>query len=596
MATETITEDELNKTIRKAASEAARAATSRLKDDEEEELYEEEGYESDSEDDDYEDDEDDLPMFSSRPKNKFKTVEDIKRSISDQDEFDIFDDIGEELAKAGTFITYSIYKGGKYFTTEEHPYSWDRLQKERGEGHYKVVAKDQNKRYIKAQSRVLAATPEDKRVHSNLPNASASKEGPSTVEILAMLKEGSREAKEEARREAREQREQFQQMLTSLQPKKDNSDLIIQMMANNSKENMAMLTNMVQALRPREPKDNSATITQMMMEMQKTNMQMMQQMQNQTSQLIEKMNEKFERGLERVAQLASHEPVTPEFDAWKVMEIQKQAEERGERRMKDLFDLVELKADEKAKFMSDKEPESTTEMILKNLIPMIGQVALSSKGVLPPSAPNPVMSSAPRRSVSQPTAPMAQKRALPQPRSQEASRSAQRTTANQQGTAVRSGNRQGAQTSNGSILDQIGDETPSKPSNNAERANQAPRVASNSTQKVERSPETATITNDENRDKIISLVLPLLVESVSSGKGFPHIPEIVDESLVLLYQNGVHPATIERDVTPAVIEAMIQQYGLPEDFSLLLREYYEKLVLRAREIGQNSRDQEASIS
>jgi len=520
------TEDEL---ATKISEEAARKATETTK-----ELLMRTGEYDEEDFEDYEDeDEDDEPEYRL---SKAQKLERLKSKIKDQDEFDLFEDVGEALAKEGIFVTYKIHKGGKYLTTEEHPYSWDRLQQDRGEGHYKVVAKENSTgNYVRTQTRVLASRPADKIGGGDSAKGGSGREGLSASDILALMKQNEKEAKEEARREAKEQKEQFLSLLNTLKPDNSSTELLITMMQNSSKENMTMLTTMMQAMKPQ---DNTNQIMTMMMEMQKTNMTMFQNMQTQTSQLIDKMDDKMERSLDRLASSLSQQP-EPEFTAFKVMELQEQAAAKAEQRMQTLYDMIEAKSDEKAKFLSNKEPESTTDMLLKNFLPMLGQVALNKTAV--PNVPK---------------APVAQIEQKPSQAAQQTANAARNSSTKRREVAATS-------SSSSSVLDQL--------------------------ERIEKTGKPDKI-DEKNRDAIIKIILPLLAQAIQQGKGLNDIPEVVNYSIKTLHETGIEIDSIERDVTPETIDLMIEHYGLPEDFVVLLREYYAQLVRTARKIGENTRD------
>jgi hypothetical protein len=530
---EIISQDDLREIGREAANEAAKVTRDLMNGDVEEtdeELY---------------DESEDFEQTSSlTPK---RTIEQIKAHIAEQESFDIFTDVGEELAKSGIFVNYVIKKGGKLFTHEDHPYSWKRLQEDRGEGTYTVIARDQHNKYIKTQTQSLTHLV-DKKGNVIPPNQAAnqgSNNQPSTLELIALMEAKSKEIKEEARAEAKERQDQFTQMLSVLAPKKDDDDKILTLMMNNSKENITMLQTMITAMKP---EDKSSDTTNMMLEMQKSNMMMMKEMQTQTTTLIDKMNDKFERGLERVADLASHEPEKPEFSSKDVMDMVNEAEQRGEDRMKTLFDLVEHKADEKAKFLADKPGDTLTDSLLKSLGPIFGAM-MAKPGVVPTTTtPPPVRRSLPptERRTSH-----AQGKKPPQklPTSSSANR-------------VRPGSHSRPNPKKApSALDYLNDGPESNVDSNAESA------------KIEQ-------INVANRDKIIETAIPILVQSVQAGKD---LTQTVTETIEALEINGIDPQSVEKDVKPEVIEQLIEANKLPEDFQALLREFYVRLIDATRE-------------
>lgn len=512
---EILSEDDLSN-IKIAAAEEASRVTAGLFDGDAEDLDDEVA-------NDFEEEEDEVI-----PARRIKrTVDDIKNQVADQDSFDVFENIGEELASEGIFCKYVIYKSGKLLTHEDHPYSWELLQKDRGEGIYKVIAKDQHNKYIKAQTKAIA-TLTDKAGQELSPRKEANdKNGVGALDMIALMNATTKEAREESRREAKEAREQFQNLLVALKPDSKGNDQMMQMMMNNSKENMNMLTTLVTAL---QPKDTSNDTTKMMMDMQTNTNNMMMEMQKNTMSVIEKMNDKFEKGLDRVMAASSTPEPEPEFNAYSVMKLVSDAEERAERRSREFYDLAEAKATEKAEQLSGKPSGTLTDTLLKSLAPVAAMM----------------MGPKPSTSEAAPAARPAPKRVAP-PKKRPANRPAAKRPTRKKAPSVLD------------YIDKVEDNT--EPDN------------------IE------TVINVENRDAIVAVAFPLLGQSIQAGKT---IEDTVALVVAELEEKGFDLETVERDVTPETIDELITVYSMPEDFQKLLREFYVKLINATREKTRKS--------
>jgi len=79
-----------------------------------------------------------------------------------EENFDIFTDLGEVRAEKGNILLYEIYRNNQLVHSVEHPYSWAQILSEiasaHGGGRYKVRAKDpdQSYRYVRHQQKLIA--------------------------------------------------------------------------------------------------------------------------------------------------------------------------------------------------------------------------------------------------------------------------------------------------------------------------------------------------------------------------------------------------------------------------------------------------------
>jgi len=547
-----------------AAKEAARATKRAL------------GEPDYDDDDDWDEEDDDEPV------REVKSVEQLKRELENSQDFDIFTDVGEELAKSGLTVKYRIYRGGKMLTEEEHPYSWLKLQKDRGAGHYTVKAIDpRNNRFIKQQTQTVDNAPTDKQ-------PTPANQGPSFQEIVGLMQEQNEQFKAELKESQKEKDTLLMSLLAN--NRNDNSTEYLKLISNKSDESMKML---LAALTAMKPQDNSSEMTKILVQLQQNNqvvqsenqkmmLSMVEKLQTNTTTMIEKMNDKFERSLERLSMSLSREPEKPEFDAFRVMQLTSEAEERGEKRMREMFDLVDAKAHEKADFMSSKEPQSTLDKVLSGVLPALAPAIMGAKN------PASHQATAPQRGAVSP----GQRKALPNNEG--------RGNANQ-GTTQNA--TRGRKTSaNGGSNGQGARKAPKKAPSVLDAIHESNQVVE--TKSVDSSDNSAKIeaneVNVQNRDYILQTAVPLLLTAIQSG-------ETLDDTVVKVYETlvnptepeavAVDPVSIERDVTPDVIEFLINEYGLADDMANLLREFYVRLIKYAAwKVGQSTQAQEAVVS
>jgi NCAIR mutase (PurE)-related protein len=86
--------------------------------------------------------------------------QDEERQIEMGVKVNVFDYCEANFVQKGDVIQYDIDRNGQFVATKMHPYSWEQLQSEFGEGHYRVQAKSAHtKAYRKQESRFVAAAP-----------------------------------------------------------------------------------------------------------------------------------------------------------------------------------------------------------------------------------------------------------------------------------------------------------------------------------------------------------------------------------------------------------------------------------------------------
>lgn len=312
------------------------------------------------------------PMFLGVPAEELD--EDEINEMAEEDEFDIFTDVGQKLTAAGDRITYTIRKDGEFIAGSiKHPFSWDKIQSKYGGGTYTISARSTNKgKYIKTQTRNVAEVEsEEEDSHER-----EEKRGSSTTDLLMLLQAQKREEREELMRleekrenERREREEKAEQERRDREAQmKAASDstmlMMMKMMESQSNQTTALLTAMLQGNQKKEPEFSAEKLINMM-----------------------------ESRMEKVIALVQGKDKTKDIDALKLIELQSQAEDRGYKRAMDLQSQAERKAEELAELRenasgSGQETVSTTKMLIDAVVPAV-QTIMAARGGIPSMAPNP---------------------------------------------------------------------------------------------------------------------------------------------------------------------------------------------------------------
>lgn len=313
-----------------------------------------------------------------------ENVENI--NIDEITEFDIFDHCDREFVQKGDYVDYMIKKNGAIAGNKKHPYSWEKLQKEYGEGRYQVIAKSKaTGRIVKKQSMEVDSLPSGEKDSSEggfNPNELVTrlaeiikpqkKEGPDFTEIMAMMDR----AADKARNEAQSQ-----------------NQTLIQMMQENTKMMMLMFTSQNQNTK----KDSSSDVF------------------NLFQTFAEKMENRFERVIDK---LQNNQPVKNEVGVMEMLKLKEEAEDRGFKRYAQLNQLAEAKAQEKVELIEEyrgeggeKKDKSMTETLIETMLPTIAGALAQSKAA--PIAPAKAAIPQPRGPVSRPHNPRAAKASAP---------------------------------------------------------------------------------------------------------------------------------------------------------------------------------------
>lgn len=264
-------------------------------------------------------------------------------SETDEGDFDVFIEPAQEvIAKQGS-PRFRIKKDGQFLVTVNHPYSWDRLQQEHGGGFYSVTCINQKGQAVKTQSQTVAEPQEPKEEEDptgfGFSQASGSGGSNSMSEFMkfaTFLKMfmGDKEAKTQAA------------TIAQATAGTESTKVIFQMMQENSKNSQ-----------------------QMFLEMMKMNQETAKAISENTTKMIQSMNDKFEK------------IVSKKDDGVSVHQYHKElrdAEDRGYDKAMKITELIEKKADEraveKAELMSAEEGDgSLMSSLAKNILPIISK-------------------------------------------------------------------------------------------------------------------------------------------------------------------------------------------------------------------------------
>lgn len=244
-------------------------------------------------------------------------------------ERDVFEDANKIALQRNMPIYFNIYKNSGYIARVEYPYDWSKLQKQFGEGHYKVVARFHGTNQIVTSQSQFVNGVED-------PNKAQHQDDSTHQDPMAwitLMEQKAEKAKADAQTQAQAQQNQFALMMQTMMQAQQSSQQQMQMM---------------------------------MLEMNKQAQAQLQQSQALTNTLITTMlSKKSDDG---------------GFNSATVLKMIQDAEARAESRTKNWYELVEKKADELAEMKAEsmggdsEENESLSKTLIKGFVPILSQV------------------------------------------------------------------------------------------------------------------------------------------------------------------------------------------------------------------------------
>lgn len=263
---------------------------------------------------------------------------------------DIFTDIGDVRMRENKMTRYAIYKNGELTTMKSHPYSWEKIQKEMGGGHYRIVAKCEQGTIVKQQSKSVSdpiqprsnmgSGPVEFEFGDQAPRP-APASGPSFMEMFAMMKDTEKTAKEEARESAAQNQNSSNQTM----------QVFLQLMQNQQQNSQ-----------------------QMILELSKSSQAIAEKLSENQARMFEKLNER----LDRVQETARADKKSDGPSSLDIMKMIQDAEDRGFKRFQTLHELADEKADEKMELMESVRGDSDSGSGKKSLIDSVIEATLPS--------------------------------------------------------------------------------------------------------------------------------------------------------------------------------------------------------------------------
>lgn len=324
--------------------------------------------------------------------NRFDAIRPHSQSESSNDDegLDIFDRYNNSTDFP---ISYSIQRNGELLAKKEAPYSWDELQKEFGRGMYKVVAKNLlNGRMVKHEAKSVAQPKVDEKKladkiaseRDSVKDIIDTVNNQFTESLNAVQQSNSRQVEImiEQMRSEKEERRQLEQ--------RQREELVEIRKGQNAAEGGTnnLLATILPLLLKKDDGGNDKNL-QMMMEMQKMNMENQKETQRLIME-IQKENREEARRLQDATNAMIAKLVTemkpkeskPEFDAVTIMKMMQDAESKGMDKMREFIDLADERAERRIeeiqaeKGNGDKEDNGVIQSTLKLLLP-----ALISQGM-----------------------------------------------------------------------------------------------------------------------------------------------------------------------------------------------------------------------
>lgn len=262
--------------------------------------------------------------------------------VGEVNEVDIFQDIGAVLAKKGDIITYYIKKDGEFICNKKHPYSIEKLQSEHGAGYYNVVARSSSLgRIVKQCSYQIGEAPVDSKnepvgLDADSVEAILAKreknEHLSMSDVFLLMEKANERAERKAAEERRTQSENMNTMITAI-------------------------STIIGGTQKAPVQDSQAPVVSM----------------------IERLMDKQDRVMEKIMDKLTQKPEKNQNDLGlnqlQVMEMIKDAEDRGFSRYKELIEMADQKAEEKMELIQatkgDAEPDSAINSLIKAFLPTI---------------------------------------------------------------------------------------------------------------------------------------------------------------------------------------------------------------------------------
>ena len=328
-----------------------------------------------------------------------KTIEEILALADSNQEYDIFEDIGQPLVDKGDRVTYSIKKNGAFKGSVPHPFSYDQVQKRWGGGSYHVTlrsykfATKPGGGYLKSQTKFVdEPEPAPQQVPSAQLAAPTGGQSGSPMELLAVIQEMNERNRAEMKAESDRLREEARQREERLEKE---ARLREERLEREAKER-----------EQKAEKEGQSTIMLMMKMMENSQAQAQAAAKQQTDMMLalfkrdepkeDKKSDKIFDMLMNV--LLDKKGKDSGLDPITLHTMLADAQEKGYERANEMRELIREEAARMAARRGGdddeedepKEEESATKSLLKTLAPMIAQIASNAMSPQQPTAPAPI--------------------------------------------------------------------------------------------------------------------------------------------------------------------------------------------------------------
>lgn len=282
--------------------------------------------------------------------------------------FDIFDYCDKRQEEKKDSIQYTIYKNGELLVTRHHPCSWEVIRKTYGPGSYQVKARSLvTKQYVKHQSQAISGDEEVQYKfgggREDAPPAQPVQPQINPMEMFRAMTDISEKSKSEAREMAKEQAGSMASIMT----------VFSTMMQSQAQQSQTMF-----------------------MELAKMQMATAEKMSETTSRLFEKMDTRFEKLVEKLAETPKKKEDS--LSMFEVMKLMEDSQKKGYDQFSKISDLAEEKVEERMALIEETkgsggrgEKTSMVEKLIEGVMPVLAksmeasnnQIQNQARGVLP---------------------------------------------------------------------------------------------------------------------------------------------------------------------------------------------------------------------
>jgi len=535
----------------------------------------------------------------------------ILKEIEEKEKRDIFIDQGEKWMALGQIVRYDISKNNRLLVKKDHPFSWEEIQASYGKGHYKVNARlKETGRYLTSQTKLIDDSPAEMTGR----NLTGSKEVQTTnndkslsnADLILMLEEKNKQLenqrresearveekllkyKEELRLEAKEKMEREERFLEKYSARAEVAPKPVDLV-----EQLTKLAPVITVLAPFFKKEKDNSMVELIKTMNENNQKAIERSEANTKELLATITKALE---------GANKKSTGDFDALKVMEMIKKAEDDGFQKWRDLDELAEEKAAARAEARGDsdsdspKEKDSLSEILLKGLLPALPAIMAGRQGGVAPQIPAPqVMAPAPRQIVARPTVippvrpnPVQQRGSVSQTHVQNPARN---TGIKNQATEARI-----SQTNNQETQKGMGNTQPNNTGTNvvpakksflnsttdeAEMSQASLTPPENNASPIIASVETSTRFEGDEKDpanlkRITDIVFPIAVNEFSNpDASLDNTSNKIIDELVL---SGIDLTTVLRDFDDESLNVILME--LPNDFHELVKGLHNEIITK----------------